>query len=289
MNKKVALVTGAGGFIGKNACSYFAGKGWGVYKHKSKIKQGAMFGFAPAPDLIIHCAGSSSVGESFLNSEKDFESNVLSLLPVLKFMNQKCPNSRLIYLSSVAVYGNQKDAPIKETSPLKPVSPYGYSKLIAEKLCESYSKNFGLNISVIRFFSIYGPGLKKQLLWDASQKFRNSSKKVVFYGTGKETRDFIYITDALNLIETLSLSRNKFEVLNGGSGERTEVRKIINLLGKSYKTEAKAVFNGEKRKGDPKFCRADISKALEKSWKPEIKLRDGLNRYADFYKGVYNM
>ena len=107
------------------------------------------------------------------------------------------PKAQLIYPSSPAVQGEHTNTPIKEDYVGKPASPYGYHKKIVEDLCQSYSEKYSLKISVVRLFSVYGNGLKKQLLWDAYNKIRYSSKEVEFWGTGEETRDFIHIEDVL--------------------------------------------------------------------------------------------
>lgn len=179
MKRGKILVTGSAGFLGKNVSRYFSKKGWivcGVDHGKldeedfrsleidqwieSEISEDSLNRINKSPDLIVHCAGSGSVGFSVTNPREDFEANVSSLLPVLEFMRLKCPNAKLIYPSSSAVYGEKEGVPIKESDSLSPISPYGYHKKIAEELLESYNKNFGLNISIIRFFSLYGQGLK---------------------------------------------------------------------------------------------------------------------------------
>src|SRR4030095_13057401 len=84
------------------------------------------------------------------------------------------PAAILIYPSSAAVYGVVKQAPIGESSPIAPVSPYGLHKAMAEELCSTQSKHFGLRCAIVRFFSVYGPGSRKQLLWDLAQKIEAS-------------------------------------------------------------------------------------------------------------------
>lgn len=285
MKRNIVYVTGANGFMGSNVSEYFTQKGWEVYPiDKSGLAFKSLVKLTKMPELIVHCAGSASVAYSFSNPMEDFEANVSSLLTVLEFMRLKCPAARLIYPSSVAVYGTHKDSPIKEEDLLNPVSPYGFHKKIAEELCKSYSDNFSLKISVIRFFSLYGRGLRKQLLWDACQKIKNAQNKVEFFGTGKETRDWTHIKDALNLIYKLGESKNKFEILNGASGKRVEIKYILKELVGQYGKNVKVFFNGKIRKGDPRYYHADISKAAATGWKPTVNLKAGLKDYVKFYK-----
>jgi len=303
MKERSVIVTGAAGFVGRNAAEYFADNGWhvsgvgigdwgkknfndwGIHEWvEAEVSVESLMDLGTIPDVIIHCAGSGSVSHSFSNPKEDFEMNVSSLLQVLEFMRLKCPNARLVFPSSAAVYGKKADAPIKEEDSLDPVSPYGYHKVIAEKLCESYSKLFDLNISIIRFFSIYGPGLRKQLLWDACEKIRNSSSKSEFFGTGRETRDWIYIKDAADLICRMSESKNKFEIINGGSGKRVEIKELLEILAKQFGEGIRITFNGQERGGDPEYYLADVSKAKELGWQPETYLEDGVKACVIFYK-----
>lgn len=302
MNKNV-LVTGASGFVGRSASKYFSEKAWnvagigyggwggnevkkwGIDKwHESKIDLDSLVSFGVIPDLIIHCAGSGSVANSYSNPKEDFEANVSSLLPTLEFMRLKCPNARLIYPSSAAVYGKKDDLAIKEDDLLDPISPYGYHKKVAEQICESYSKTFGLRISIIRFFSIYGPGLKKQLLWEACEKIRNSENEIEFFGTGDETRDWIHVRDASDLMYKEYEKADGFEIINGGSGRRTEVKSILEMLADNYGKKIKIVFNGKVKTGDPKYYLADVSKARRLDWTPKINIEKGLKEYVDYYK-----
>ena len=107
-------------------------------------------------------------------------------------------DSQLVIPSSAAVYGQKNEKSISVHDVLNPVSPYGNHKRICETLSKFYSNYYKLRISIIRLFSLYGPGLKKQLLWDACNKIYSGDQ--IYSGTGLEKRDWIYIEDAINLI-----------------------------------------------------------------------------------------
>jgi UDP-glucose 4-epimerase len=303
MKNKIVLITGAHGFLGRNVARYFKNKGWtvlglgfgkwtkdeankwGIDKWiESGVTLESISKFNKVPEVVVHAAGKGSVGYSILHPKEDLEANVSSVLPVLEYIRLYCPNTRLIYPSSAAVYGNLGDLPIKENAPLKPISPYGINKIKAEKLLKSYSSNYGGKISIIRFFSIYGPDLKKQLFWDACEKINNSTSTAVFFGTGKETRDWLNIKDACSLIYETSSSSERFEIINGGTGKRNIIKKALRILVGEYGKSIKIIFSGNIKKGDPKYYYADISKALKKGWKPTIDLKEGISEYVRFYK-----
>lgn len=304
LNKsKTVLITGVAGFIGRNAAKFFNRKGWKVigtsleklkkedYKkmgveeyYCGKITKNLLLRIKVTPDLIIHCAGSGSVSLSLEKPKEDFEMNVGSLLEVLEFMRLKKSVARLVYPSSAAVYGQKNNSPIKESGSLNPVSPYGFHKKIAEDICESYSKNFNLNISIVRFFSVYGNDIQKQLLWDACKKILGAKKEVIFFGTGEETRDWIHVNDVGNLFLSLKKSKNRFEILNGASGKSTTIKKTLEIVLKEYGKSLKIIFNHVTKKGDPKYYWGDINKASALGWKPKVKLAEGIKSFVNNFK-----
>jgi UDP-glucose 4-epimerase len=182
------------------------------------------------------------------------------------------------------VYGAKDDAPIGIGDAMNPISPYGYHKRIVEELMESYSRSYGIRVGIIRFFSIYGPGLTKQLLWDAGSKLRAAAgSTATFWGTGEETRDWISSEDAAELVMAVARSEQDFLIVNGASGERTTVREILELLKQALDVNTTVLFNGTVREGDPRFYHADITEALALGWKPAIPLKKGIEQYAQWF------
>ncbi len=287
---KKILVLGSYGFIGKYIVDYFQKKGMNVIKlgHSKDSKDGSSVNICNLDklsdiDYIINCAGSGDVRKSFLKPLDDFEKNVYLLEEVLEYA-RKCVNKpKIIQLSSAAVYGVVPDIAIKEENILNPISPYGYHKRIAEEMCENYSRFFGIDISVIRLFSVYGNNLKKQLLWDACNKFQ-FDEKVSFFGTGKETRDFLHVRDVCRLIDNLIISSRGFEIINGGVGRRIELNYVISLIAKEFNKEY--LFNNEVKEGDPTYYLADIAKLNEISFLPTVKLEYGIKEYTNWYKTI---
>jgi UDP-glucose 4-epimerase len=233
--------------------------------------------------MIVHCAGNGSVGYSLTNPLQDFNKTVQSTVDLLEFVRLTRSEALLIYPSSAGVYGSKPDSPIKEDDPLKPISPYGVHKRVAEELLEMYSQRFGARIAIIRFFSIYGAGLTKQLLWDASVKLRaGGDSPALFWGTGEETRDWIYSEDAADLVMAVSREDHAFRVMNGASGIRTTVRETLTQLCHALHLPPSFRFNDVVRDGDPRFYHADVSKAKALGWTPSFSLERGIARYADW-------
>ena len=269
--KTRVLVTGAKGFLGENCCRFFKNLGFEVYgighsdlseREKdeagldywinSDISISSIRKFDVEFELIIHCAGSGSVGFSIENPYVDFKKTVDGTIEVLEFMRLYNINSRLIYPSSPAVQGEHPDTPILESFVGKPTSPYGYHKKMAEDLCRSYSEKFSLNIKVVRLFSVFGVGLKKQLLWDAVNKISGTNPDVEFWGTGKETRDFIHVNDALNIFYGIhKKSDSNFEIVNGGTGKKITIYEVVSKIRSILGSTRALTFNNRVDLGNP--------------------------------------
>jgi UDP-glucose 4-epimerase len=288
---KIVLITGAYGFLGRHTALKFKEEGFVVYglghgdwSEMDYKKTGIDFWFSGDVsitnmekigikfDVIVHCGGSGSVSFSLESPIKDFDRTVNSTHQVLEYIRLKNPEAKLIYPSSVSVHGQQGDKSIKITDPCKPLSPYGLHKAVSEQLCNYYREYFKLNISIIRFFSIYGPTLNKQLLWDACNKFSKLEKEVTFWGTGDETRDFIYITDATALIFKVSTIEDflKYPILNGGSGKSHTIKSILIMIKKEFQAESVISFNNKVKEGDPKYYKANISESQDTGWTPKV-------------------
>lgn len=275
VNKKI-LITGVSGFIGQSLAEYFSKepiKIFGLARRKisSSFCQYRITTYQPKnlakiidqfkPNVIIHAAGSASVGESFESPEQDFENSVLLLNSLLKGVRLSKYRPMMVFLSSAAVYGNVKKLPISEQEILKPISPYGYHKLICEILLKEYSTVFEIPVLIARLFSVFGPKQKRLLLWELYEQFQNKNKKsVVLEGTGKESRDYLYIEDLAELLlKAITKSPKDFNILNFASGKSYSIKKVAYSMKKILQSQKKVVFKGKIRVGDPNKWRADIS------------------------------
>lgn len=299
--EKLAYITGAFGFIGSHVAARLARCGWKVVgiglgaPESSDIFRGAVF-TGPVtlatlvefqkktgtPDLLVHCAGSGSVAASLADPLADFSANVVTLAETLDFCRQHAPAARIVVPSSAAVYG-EADSPIREDAPLRPISPYGVHKRMAEELCRSYASNYGLSIAIARLFSVYGPGLRKQLLWDACRKA--AAGTFSFQGTGRESRDWLHVADAARLLHLLADEAGPHcPVFNGGSGEGASVAEITAFIGHAWEPALVPEFTGATRAGDPSVYLASCEKVRQTGFAPRIPLQEGLFEYVRWFR-----
>lgn len=287
----VVFVTGAAGFLGGAVAAALVRAGWRVsgfdvtpgwsggcaHWSTGEVRQEALARAAAeagAPEVVFHAAGGSSVGASMADPEGDLQRTVGSLRETLAFLKADVPHARLIYPSSAAVYGAAERGPVPETAWLQPISPYGRHKLQAEfDIATS-----GVNAVVLRFFSLYGPGLRKQLLWDLGKRLAAQPGQLELSGTGEELRDFLFIDDAVRLVGLAATAPRM--ILNGGRGEAVSVREAAGTLARALGAEARIGFSGEARAGDPQALVADVSTARAAGFQPTVGFEDGVRRYA---------
>ena len=300
----VALVTGACGFIGRHAARRLAREGWttvgighGRFDDAERERWGMrefvsadvtlanLVACAVKPDLIVHCAGGSTVGYSLTHPLADFERTVTTTAAALEFARTQTAGARVVFLSSAAVYGDAGAQPLREDAPLLPVSPYGMHKRIGEDLCRLYGTQFSVPTAILRLFSVYGAGMRKQLLWDAANRIRSGDAS--FAGSGSEVRDWLHVEDAASLIERAQgLASADCPVANGGSGIGVPVAQILKELLACLGRKDAPRFTGSRRTGDPEALVADISRALATGWRPQVSCKDGVREYAEWYRTI---
>lgn len=302
-NRRTALVLGAAGFVGRHVCRHLVEEGFSVLglghgqltaeelqQHGLTVWLNADITLKTIQEvcegkhlaLIVHCAGSGAVSHSFASPANDFSRSVDTTLAMLEFARLQPTPARVVLASSAAVYGDQGDRDIPEETSVAPISPYGYHKAMAEMLCESYSRFFGLETRIVRLFSVYGEGLRKQLLWDALNKFKRGTPS--FFGTGEELRDWIHVDDAARLLCLAALSGGTNHAVYNGGHVRANTLQLLTMLAKASQTSLEPVFSGEVHPGNPRRLTASHERAAALGFQPRIDLLQGLQRYATWFR-----
>jgi UDP-glucose 4-epimerase len=178
------------------------------------------------------------------------------------------------------VYGDPQVLPVSEAQPPAPLSPYGYHKLLGEILAEEFTRLYALPTASVRIFSAYGPGLRRQVVWDICARAL-ATGALQLRGTGQESRDFIHAADVAGALATL-IERAPFqgERYNVASGRETTIASLAALLLEALGVKAMPEFDGVATPGDPRNWRADTSKLSALGFSPSIALEDGLRSVA---------
>lgn len=276
------LITGSRGFVGDHICkSYFKNKYNLITDNPADNQRNDITkieyleNFDDKIDAIIHLAAKTSINDSLSDPYETYYINIVGILNVLEFAKRK-KITNLIFLSTY-VYGEPQYLPIDENHPINPHSPYNKSKIIAESLCEDYSKIFGINVVILRPFYLYGYNRKKNTLIRSILDQINANE-IVKLSNEKTSRDFLYISDFIELLnKILNKFPSGFNIYNVGYGTSytiTEIsRKIANLLNKKIRI----CYDGSIRKQDINEMVADITKiSKEFDWKPKIDIDQGL-------------
>ncbi|MBU0898761.1 MAG: NAD-dependent epimerase/dehydratase family protein [Nanoarchaeota archaeon] len=233
-------------------------------------------------DVIFHQAAFVSVPESIKKPSETIETNVMGTVKLLEAC-RKNDIERFVSASSAAVYGDQEIIPIKETAELKPTSPYGLSKLMAEDYCRIYSKLYGIKTVSLRYFNVYGPEQAFRRYPSVLSTLFHSmkdSKPFTIYGDGEQTRDYIHISDVVqaNLLAASSKNLTKGEAVNIATGSTVSLNNLIKLV-KDITNRDIEVSHSSPRKGDLLHSVADVSMAREAlGFGAKVSIEDGLKK-----------
>lgn len=231
-------------------------------------------------DCVYHLAARVSVPESILYPVEYNEVNVggtVSLLAAMRDAEVK----KLIFTSSGAVYGEQAQQPVREDAVLHPASPYAVSKMASEQYVLALGELYGIETVILRVFNAYGPGQplppSHAPVIPRFLKQAVSGGSVVIFGHGRQTRDFVYISDVIDALVSAGriegLSRSIFNI---GSGVETSILDLVEGINHVLGIDAHCISNGEGDIGVSRLC-ADISLARQKlEFSPRVSLEEGL-------------
>ncbi|OIJ10380.1 UDP-glucose 4-epimerase [Anaerobacillus alkalilacustris] len=238
-------------------------------------------------DVIYHLAAMPGVRSSW---GKDFDPYVINNINVTQRLLEACRNSpikKLIYISTSSIYGEVNGKVTEDRTP-SPLSPYGVTKLTGEYLCKVYQKTDNIPITILRYFTVYGPRQRGDMAFHRFILHKLQNQPIPIYGNGKQTRDFTYVSDCVEATAAVLHANNVIgETINIGGKERASILDIISIiediLGETVEVEFK-----EKPRGEPMHTWADVTKAEKLlHYKPKISLEIGLKHELEDLKRLY--
>ncbi len=237
-----------------------------------------------AYEYVFHLAANPYIPSSVENPGFDFQTNLCHTFELLEALRNTPNPPRLINVSSGAVYGNPTSLPMRETDPTVPISPYGVSKLAAERYVAVYSQIYGLCASSVRLFSVYGPRQRKQVVYDLLRKLRADPTRLEVLGNGSQSRDFTYVLDvvqAMTLVARYAPGRG--EVYNLASGRTHSIAELVSTWCDVCDLSPEVEYTGRIRPGDAEQWVVDITRLKQLGFEAKTDLRNGLAAIRDWY------
>lgn len=300
------IVTGAAGFIGSHLCERLLADGYEVVgvdsftdyydrelKERNLDAARAHAGFTfEEVDLVeanlepllrdarvvYHLAGQPGVRPSWGSQfDRYVRDNVVATQRLLEALKD-ADIDRLVFASSSSVYGDAEMFPTKETALPRPVSPYGVTKLAAEHLALLYAKNFGVPATSVRYFTVYGPRQRPDMGFSRFMEALVEGREIEVFGDGEQTREFTYVSDAVDGTVKAATANVVGQVFNLGGGSRVTINRVLATLEDISRIK---VFrhNLPAAPGDPRHTGASINLARERlGWEPRVSLREGLTK-----------
>jgi len=302
------LVTGGAGFIGshlvdelvrrgarvtvvddlsKGRLDNIAGVADRIDVHRKDLREEALVALLTevAPELVLHLAGFASAPDSVQAVRADFEQNALATLNLLEGVRAVCPEARVVFASSAAVYGVGSDEPIRETDLTEPLAPYGVSKLAAERYMDVYAKVFGLRTASLRLFPVFGPRLRRHVMWDLMVKLQASPDELTLEGDGTQVRDFLYVANAVEALLFVAQSAPlQGEVYNASDERPITIRQLAESIAAAMGLSPRVVTTGTVRPGSSRSWIADVSKLRGLGFEPVVAGDEGLRDYVDWFR-----
>lgn len=303
---KVIWITGGKGFIGRNLAEHSASHDcevFGIGHGQWSNEECSMWGFKSwkgseidsitlaqlasqtgLPQVIYHLAGGSTVSASIQRPYEDFKKTVDTTARLLEWVRRESPSTKVVATSSAAVYGAKHSCAISEESTSDPYSPYGFHKYMLENLFASYRTTYDLDLCIVRFFSVYGAGLEKQLLWDLCHKLAKAKQReITLNGNGNEVRDWLHVQDAVRLLWQVGQAES-IQMVNGGTGIPTTIKQIATKIVNAWGGDFVVDFNGVARKGDPQSLLSNTDKSMSFGFTPKVLVDDGIKEVVEWFK-----
>ena len=309
------LVTGGAGFIGSHVCERLLGKGhavWGLDDlnpfYELELKQqnlreivslGGPFAFVRGDlldraclddllgrvkfDQIIHLAARAGVRPSLAEPALCQRVNVEGTVNLLEAARLR-GLTKITIASSSSVYGVNEKVPFSESDPIfAPISPYAASKLACEALGHVYHHVYGMDVAMLRFFTVYGPRQRPDLAIHKFARLISKGKPIPVFGDGSTARDYTYVTDTVDGVLACTERIFGYEIFNLGESQTVKLNYLIQLLEESLGKKA-IIDHRPPEAGDVPITFADISKAQKAlGYNPRVKIQEGIPRFIEWF------
>jgi nucleoside-diphosphate-sugar epimerase len=272
------LVTGATGFLGAHLVARLRDSGSAVVAMSSAegdVADPRTWRNAVPSAAVVHLAGRSFVPDSWQDPAAFIRTNVVGTVHALEHCRKH--SAPLVFLSSY-LYGHPRTLPIPESAPTTATNPYALSKLLAEQACRFYAEQFGLSVTVLRVFNVYGPGQPDSFLIPSIVAQIAARGEIVVQDLTPK-RDYVYVQDVVNAIERALATGNGYRVLNIGSGMSCSVAELIELTQRIWASSLPVRSRELRRPQEIMDTVADITAARELlGWTPTYTLEQGLRQ-----------
>jgi nucleoside-diphosphate-sugar epimerase len=275
LQTKSVLVTGASGFIGSHLTKVLTAAGYRVVLHSSLLGDIANceLNFRDVGH-VFHLAARTFVPESWENPLSYYHVNLLGTVNVLEFCRARGASLTLI---SSYVYGPPARLPISEDEPLCAFNPYSHTKILAEEAGLYYQRQFGVPVTIVRPFNVYGPGQNRRFLIPTIlAQAIDPGQTAIVVADLRPRRDYLFVADLVGLLVRTAF-RREGGIFNAGSGWSCEVGDVIAMVNGLLSVQKPFHANGPIRPDEVIDVIADISRARDAfGWEPRVTLRDGL-------------
>jgi UDP-glucuronate 4-epimerase len=236
--------------------------------------------------IVYHLAGQPGVRPSWGNQFDQYvRDNVIATQRLLESLKGN-PIQRFVFAGSSSVYGDAEMFPTKESALPRPVSPYGVTKLAAEHLTHLYTRNFEIPAVSVRYFTVYGPRQRPDMAFARFMQALSDGDEIEVYGDGEQTREFTYVSDAVEGTIRAASADVIGQIFNLGGGSRVTVNQVLATLEEISNVKVRRQ-NLPAAPGDPRHTGASINLARERlGWEPRVSLRDGLAKQWQWFQDL---
>lgn len=239
-------------------------------------------------DYVFHLSARAYAADSVNAPYVDFNANLIATVNLLEQLRFLPVRPRLVFASSAAVYGNPSKLPIEEHDPTIPVSPYGVSKLAAERYVAVYARLYDMPMASLRLFSVYGPHQTKQVVFDLFKKLRASPDNLVVLGDGTQVRDFVYVKDVVRAFLTVAVrGRSDGFAYNVASGVGISMAQLAQQIVAIQEPGATITFTGKTRPGDPERWLGSNAELAALGGEPRYTFQEGIAETAEWFSSTF--